>query len=110
MAMPLHLDGEASTRPMQEARGIKKREVPAAALRWQARRTVRPERRGRPIADGLAMCEPAPEMVRRMRGVVDDTDLVMDASPAVLADTAIGWFSGCPLPASLSREMLPDWC
>jgi threonine dehydratase len=53
--------------------------APAVALSWRAGRVVRSEPAAT-IADSLAMREPAPEAVRRMREVVDDMVLVTDAS------------------------------
>jgi threonine dehydratase len=47
------------------------------AQSWQAGRPVRAEPTGT-IADGLAMTEPAPEVARRMRALVDDMVLVTD--------------------------------
>ena len=53
--------------------------APAMALSWRAGRVVRSEPEAT-IAGSLAMREPAPAAVRRMRGVVDDMVLVTDAS------------------------------
>lgn len=53
--------------------------APAVALSWQAGRVVRAEP-GPTIADSLAMREPAPEAVRRMRTLVDDMVLVTDSA------------------------------
>jgi threonine dehydratase len=53
--------------------------APALALSWRAGRVVRSEPAAT-IADSLTMREPAPEAVRRMRGVVDDMVLVTDSS------------------------------
>lgn len=53
--------------------------APAVALSWQAGHVVRAEA-GATIADSLAMDEPAPEAVRRMRQVVDDMVVVPDSA------------------------------
>jgi threonine dehydratase len=53
--------------------------APAAARSWQAGRVVRVEPAAT-IADSLAIREPAPEAVRRMREVVDDMILVPDSA------------------------------
>ena len=55
--------------------------APAVADSWRAGQVVRSEP-AYTIADGLAMREPAPEAVRRMREVVDDMVVVTD--PALL--------------------------
>jgi threonine dehydratase len=53
--------------------------APAMALSWRAGRVVRAEP-AYTIAGGLAMREPAPEAVRRMRDLVDDMVLVADSA------------------------------
>jgi threonine dehydratase len=53
--------------------------APAVALSWQAGRVVRAEP-APTIADSLAMREPAPEAVRRMRALVDDMVLITDSA------------------------------
>jgi threonine dehydratase len=53
--------------------------APAMARSWQAGRVVRADPGGT-IADGLAMREPAPEALRRLRELVDDMVLVTDAA------------------------------
>lgn len=51
--------------------------APSMAHSWRAGRVVRAEHTDT-IADGLAVQEPAPEAVRRMRALVDDIVLVTD--------------------------------
>ncbi len=53
--------------------------APSMAESWRAGRPVRIDPPGT-IADGLAMVEPAPEVVARMRAVIDDMVLVTDAA------------------------------
>ena len=53
--------------------------APAVAQSWRAGRVVRAEPAAT-IADSLAIREPAPEAVRRMRAVVDDMILVSDSA------------------------------
>jgi threonine dehydratase len=65
--------------PATQVIGVCPAAAPAVAHSWRAGRVVRAE----PvytIADGLAMAEPAPEAVRRMREVVDDMVLVTDSA------------------------------
>jgi threonine dehydratase len=66
--------------------------APAVAHSWRAGRVVRVEPAAT-IADSLAMREPAPEAVHRMREVVDDMILVTDSAlldAMRLADRALG--------------------
>jgi threonine dehydratase len=53
--------------------------APAVAHSWRAGRVVRAEPAAT-IADSLAIWEPAPEAVRRMREIVDDMVLVTDSA------------------------------
>jgi threonine dehydratase len=73
--------------------GVCSAAAPAVADSWRAGHVVRSEP-AYTIADGLAIREPAPEAVRRMREVVDDMVLVTD--PALLA--------GCGWPRSDRRR------
>jgi threonine dehydratase len=65
--------------PATRVIGVCPAAAPAVALSWRAGRVVRSEPAAT-IADSLTMREPAPEAVRRMRGVVDDMVLVTDSS------------------------------
>jgi threonine dehydratase len=86
--------------------------APAVALSWRAGRVVRSEPAAT-IADSLAMRDPAPEAVRRMRGVVDDMVLVTDSSlrhGMGLAARSLGLFvepSGAAGLAAIARHDLP---
>jgi len=53
--------------------------APAMEHSWRAGRVVQAEP-AHTIADGLAMREPAPETVRRMRALVDNMVLVTDSA------------------------------
>ena len=86
--------------------------APAVALSWRAGRVVRSEPAAT-IADSLTMREPAPEAVRRMRGIVDDMVLVTDSSlrhGMGLAACSLGLFvepSGAAGLAAIARHDLP---
>ena len=65
--------------PATRVIGVCPAAAPAVARSWQAGRVVRVDPAAT-IADSLAMTEPAPEAVRRMRQVVDDMVLVPDSA------------------------------
>jgi threonine dehydratase len=65
--------------PATQIIGVCPAAAPAVAHSWRAGRVVRAEP-AYTIADSLAMAEPAPEAVRRMREVVDDMILVTDSA------------------------------
>jgi threonine dehydratase len=65
--------------PATQVIGVCPAAAPAVAHSWRAGRVVRAEP-AYTIADSLAMAEPAPEAVRRMREVVDDMVLVTDSA------------------------------
>jgi threonine dehydratase len=65
--------------PATQIIGVCPAAAPAVARSWRAGRVIRAEP-GYTVAGSLAMREPAPEAVRRMREVVDDMVLVTDAA------------------------------
>jgi threonine dehydratase len=65
--------------PATQVIGVCPAAAPAVAESWRAGRVIRAEPAAT-IADSLAMLEPAPEAVRRMREVVDDMVLVPDSA------------------------------
>jgi len=65
--------------PATQIIGVCPAAAPAVAHSWRAGHVVRAEP-AYTIADSLAMAEPAPEAVRRMREVVDDMVLVTDSA------------------------------
>jgi threonine dehydratase len=65
--------------PATQIIGVCPAAAPAVAHSWRAGQVVRAEP-AYTIADSLAMAEPAPEAVRRMREVVDDMVLVTDSA------------------------------
>ncbi len=65
--------------PATQIIGVCPAAAPAAAHSWRAGRVIRAEPAAT-IADSLAITEPAPEAVRRMRAVVDDMVLATDSA------------------------------
>lgn len=65
--------------PQTQVIGVCPAGAPSMAESWRADRPVRIDPTGT-IADGLAMVEPTPEVVIRMRALVDDMVLVPDAA------------------------------
>lgn len=65
--------------PATQIIGVCPAAAPAVALSWRAGRVVRAEA-GPTIADSLAVQEPAPQALRRMRQVVDDMVVVPDSA------------------------------